>query len=302
MTRSKSVSWLLSTSFATTVLLTTGCASLAPEKPAPNLALSPGSESHFATAAFESSNGITTYKTEDGKKHKAEWIACKNPEATPSIFVMHGDKAGFDKNKFCGGWMAQAFLSKGYSVVTVNRPGYGASTGPADFVGDASIEALFWGGNAAINTAKLQPLVGVWGYSSGATAAAFVSKRFKNLKFALLGGGVYDLEETLNQSNDKYLLAEIKMVQKIFGEDSLPDRSIGYDVSKMPEQVILYHGKLDKSAPYHQAVAFRDALASSQYKVALQGLDNLGHEIPWKQHRKIIETLLPSTQKSAASQ
>src|SRR5262249_22092855 len=137
-----------------------------------------------------------------------------------------------------------------------------------------------------------KPLTGAWGYGTGATAAALASKQLPGLKFLLLGGGIYDYEETAKGTSDAYLKKDIATIKKTGGEAAIEQRSVGYDPSGLPKRVSLYQGAQDTVAPVGQAKAFADSLESAGgYQVTFQALEGLGHDIPWVQHRRIIEGL-----------
>src|SRR5690606_17999703 len=102
----------------------------------------------------------------NGVKYQAEWIACGLKKPVATILVMHGDRAGYDPKDFCDGWIAQTFLAQEVEVIAVNRPGFGASTGKADFAGPQSIAAIAAGSREALQSAKSpHPISGAWGYS-----------------------------------------------------------------------------------------------------------------------------------------
>src|SRR5690606_21246091 len=142
------------------------------------------------------------------------------------ILAMHSDRAGFDAAQFCRGGIAQTVLAAHVAVVTVNRPGYGASTGTPDFSGPLSQAA----DAAGLKAAKVSPAVtGAWGYDTGATAAALLSRGLSGLQFLILGGGVYDMEETLATTQDAYLRKDIERIKSTGGNNAIEDRSIAYE-------------------------------------------------------------------------
>ncbi len=271
------------------------CASLG-QKIEPNLTISDTSEIDFAPVAFQPVDGVADYKFAN-MPYKAEWVNCRiatKPKGT--ILVMHSDRSGFEKGKFCNGWMAQTFLSQGFDVVTVNRPGYGASTGTPDFSGAQSLVAVPAGVADALAKGKNQkPLTGVWGYDTGATAAALVSKKLSGVKFLILGGGIYDYEQAGKATQDSYLKKDIETIRATGGEKAIEDRSIAFDVSGLPKNIAMYHGKQDQTVSPADAKAFADSLESAgQYRVTFQVIDGVAHDIPWGHHRKILEVLVHS--------
>jgi hypothetical protein len=279
---------------ATVVLI--GCASLAKDERSDQLTIAQSSSNDFKAVAFEQTTGLAAYEFMK-QPFKVEWIDCKTSKPRGTIFAMHRDRAGFEDKKFCDGWIAQTFLSQGFDVITVNRPGYGDSDGVVDFAGAQSMVALATGLKAALaKGANPKPVEGVWGYSTGASAAALYAKSHPGLKFLILGGGIYDYEQTLKETSDDYIRKDIEAIQKTGGAKAMEDRSVAYDVSGLPPVIVMYHGKLDTSAPLEQAKAFNDGLLSSGgYKVNYQVIEGVTHEMPWTQHRKILEILLRST-------
>lgn len=269
------------------------CASLNQEDEDEDMELTSSSEREFDAVAFEAKAGLADYKAQ-GESFQAEWIRCsRKKKAAATILVMHGDQAGYDRDDFCGGWVAQSFLSQRFNVITVNRPGFARSNGIADFVGDLSLAALEAGVDAA-KRKKSPPVEGIWGYSSGATAAVRFARKMADVNFLILGGGVYDLTRTLYETKDNYLKKDIGVIKKTGGEDALYERSVAYDVGGLPKHIAIYHGKKDKAVAPSQAESFSDTLISSEYDADLQMLKGVGHDIPWKHHRKILEILAHS--------
>lgn len=248
-----------------------------------------------ASVTFTRFSGIADYTYKD-MPLKVEWLGCR-PSANEkgTVLVMHRDKSGYDPLKFCEGWIAQTFLANGLAVVAVNRPGFGNSNGRSDFHGGKSMAAIKKGLQTALATMKpLQPPSGVWGYSSGAPAALFASKSVETLRWAIVGGGVYDLEDTLQKSEDSYIKREIEDVKKVEGSRGLEDRSISYDVSGLPKRIIVYHGREDQSVPVTQAVSFEETLNANEYQATMQLVDGSTHDIPAATHRQLLEVLLHS--------
>jgi pimeloyl-ACP methyl ester carboxylesterase len=277
------------------VLVLSGCATLSPKKDdGADLSITQTSEIEFVTVSAQAVQGLADYKFA-GADHKAEYIDCKVANAKATIILSHTDRAGFDTAKFCPGWIAQSFLSQGFDVIAVNRPGYGKSTGNPDFSGAQSLVAMEAGVNAAMAAAKNPHKPGgIWGYSTGVTGAALLARKLGNLKFMMLGAGVYDYDLTLSSTQDSYLKKDLEKIKETGGNKAIEDRSIAYDVSGFPKNVIIYHGRQDTAVSPDQAKSFSDSLESSEYHVTFQVLDGVTHNIPWVHHRKILEVLARS--------
>ncbi len=272
-----------------------GCASIGSGKKNPELDLAADAKAEvFVPVKAVSARGEAAYDFA-GKTQQAEWLSCRGQgKAVGTVLVMHADRVGFDPKRFCAGWIAQTFLSQNYDVMTVNRPGFGTSTGAVDYSGAASRAALAAAVPAALAAGpKSAALVGAWGYGSGAVAAALAAKELKTLQFLLLGGGVYDFEDAAQSSKDADLLKEIAAIKKAGGDKAIEERSLAYDASGLPKRIAVYAGKDDQVVPSGQAKALADALESSgDYKVTFQLIDGAGHDIPWFHHRKVLEVLL----------
>jgi hypothetical protein len=268
-----------------------GCAHLATDDSELTIA-SDDMEATFEPVASQQMSGFADYKVGEATQ-KAQWIACLGKSTKATVVAMHASHAGFDPARFCAGWLAQTFLSQGFDVVTVNRPGFGASTGALDFWGPGATAAVTAGLEAALAKGP-KPLKGAWGYGTGAAAATAFARKHGKFAWLILGGGIYDLEETEKSTADSDLRAEIETLRKKGGDKAIEDSSVGYDVSGLPKRLVIYHGKLDKDAPIKQAQAFSDTLQSSGYQVNFQLIEGVAHDIAWNHHRRLLEVLARS--------
>ncbi len=277
------------------VLSISGCAYLGTGEQEDDLSLRNSSDDKMILIDSFLHKGSTPYKF--GKaSFAAEWMSCTNSKSKKSVLVMHQETIGFDSQNFCTSWVGQSFLSAGYNVVTVNRPGFGASTGKQDFSGLQSMKAIKATLIDAASKSKISSITGIWGYSSGAVAAARYAKEIspRGLKFLILGSGVYDLEETAETTKDGNLKDRLAQIKTQFGDDAFDSRSIAYDVEGLPKKIFLYHGKKDKAVLPSQSRDFYDSLISSEYRVSLEMIKGIGHKIPEKTHRKILQVLAHS--------
>jgi len=277
---------------AVSISALSGCANL-PKGADQALEVKDKISDNFAPVAFVAASSVVPF-TYKGQLARGEWITCKAEGAKATALLMHSDRAGFAKDKFCSGWIAQTFLASGYDVVTVNRPGYGGSDGEPDFIGAESLISLSVVVPAALSAAGIpNPVSLVWGYDTGATAAALAAKKLGGIKTAILGGGVYDYEDTLRTTGDDYLRTDLTAIKRAGGDKAFEDRSIAYDLNSLPGNIVIYHGTNDKAVPLAQAKAFHDSLVSNgHFRVTYQVVVGQGHDLPWLYHRHLIETML----------
>jgi hypothetical protein len=276
-------------------LLSVGCASLGgTQEKSTDLTITQTSHVEFTPVAAEAFVGMSNYQF-GGATHQVEFINCKISSPKSTIITVHSDRAGFDVSKFCEGWIAQSFLSQGFDVIAVNRPGYGNSKGSPDFGGAQSIAAMEAGVKSAARIGRnLHQTAGIFGFSTGVASAALLSKKMPNLKFLILGSGVYDYEAALADTKDSYLKRDLNKIKDTGGNKAIEDRSIAYDVEGLPKTIVIYHGKQDTAVPPEQAKAFSDSLKSSEYQVTFQILEGVNDDIPWMHHRQILEVIARS--------
>ncbi len=278
-------------------LIAAGCATLSQKddnQQKLDLKITDSAPEQKPAVASTAQSGLVDYAFKK-QNFKAEWQACVPDGSKATALLVDDLGAAFDGGGFCNDWLAQTFLAAGYAVILVNRPGYGRSTGAKDASGPHSQAAILAGAGAAQAAVKsLKPISGVWAFSLGVPAAAFVAKKLSGLRWAVFGAGIYDAEVTMNTTQDKKLRARIAAAGQ--DEDAYETRSIAWDNAGLPKKVILYHGKDDVAVLPAQVQSFRDSLATAEYDVTLQTIAGVSHEIPAATHRQIIEIVLRSLQ------
>lgn len=235
---------------------------------------------------------VVSYSYQE-RSESVEYLGCSQAEAKASWVLVNRDHAPFAPTTFCGGWIAQAFLSRGFNVIGINRPGYGASTSDRDLGGLSSAAAIQ---GALVGAKEKHPefsqIVGYWGYGAGATAVLLHSRAQKLNNQLLLGGGIYDLEKVHKATTNPELRTEIEQLVKVQGPKAYEERSPAWDFQGLPHTLSLYHGAADTEVPVSQAQSFRDSLAAQQHQVKLRIVDQASHDIAWQAHRDLIQSLL----------
>ena len=169
----------------------------------------------------------------------------------PALFLVPGhSRTAFDMLP-----QAVRFAKAGFAVMAASQPGYGGSTGPADFAGPATFAAL----KDAAERFAAQPFVdrermGVYGYSRGALAAAELAARTDLFKASVLGGGIYDFKAAYDQVTLDGIRENMKTESGLDAE-AIRFRSPIEDMSGLDGPVLIVHGAADVNAPPAQAEA-----------------------------------------------
>jgi pimeloyl-ACP methyl ester carboxylesterase len=172
---------------------------------------------------------------------------------------------------------ARLFAIRGYTVMLVSMPGYGQSTGPADFMGPATLSAA----EAALAEFRTSSFVNpkrivVWGVSRGATVAAEMAERSTDLRGAVLQSGIYDLWATYRGTKlpgfREAIVAEV-------GADSAAwsARSPLLRAKQVKMPVLVLHGDRDENVPVGQARAMVAAVRAAGASVDTVFVGNATH-------------------------
>ena len=145
------------------------------------------------------------------------------------------------------------FARAGFATVAVSQPGYGGSTGPADFAGPRTFAAL----RAAAERFAREPYVdaahmGIYGYSRGALAAAELAARTDLFRAAVFGGGIYDFRAAYDQVGLAGIRANMASEAGL-SEAAVRFRSPILDMAGLDGPVLIIHAAEDANAPPAQA-------------------------------------------------
>lgn len=181
--------------------------------------------------------------------------------------------------------------SRGYVAAAISQPGYGNSSGPPDFCGPFTQEAVL----VAIDFLRKQTFIkpdklALFGYSRGAIVASMVATRDQRLGAVVLGAGAYDFFKwypTPLPGIDTLIRMEAGTSAEAFKA-----RSSIYHVEKIKTPVLLLHGARDERVPVRQAEAFAEKLKANGIVFKMKIFPNAGHSIPIDvQYREIYPFL-----------
>lgn len=152
------------------------------------------------------------------------------------------------------------FAKEGFACVAITQPGFGRSDGPPDFVGPKTVRVLEMG----YERFKKEPHVdsgrmGLFGYSRGAMAASLLAVRLTDVKAAVLGAGIYDLQKAYDEVEIDGIRINMKL-ETGWTDEAIGERSSARMMEKLSCPVLILHGEKDKNSPVSQAYLLRDRL------------------------------------------
>ena len=152
------------------------------------------------------------------------------------------------------------FARLGFASLSVGTPGFGKTELKADFLGKRTINAYITGYKTFARESFVdKDKIAVFGYSRGAIAASLMITRIKNVKAAVLGGGVYDLKKAYDELTIKGIKENIK-TETGLTDKAFKERSSVFHMKNLNCPVLIIHGENDTNAPTNQAYLLRDKL------------------------------------------
>ena len=192
----------------------------------------------------------------------------------PAILLLHGADARAQRFRRA----MLAHVHDGFIMMSISLPGFGASTGPEDYAGPKSVEAVL--GAIRYLSAKVNVRKGgifVYGIGQGASTAALTAARSANVSGLVLENGFYDLEKTyphLSQKQ-KYRIRALlggTPAQKI---ETYRERSPILVAGKVKAAVLLLHSQ-GRPYPIGGAEAFLKTIEERGGSAELQKIKHQG--------------------------
>uniref|UniRef100_A0A832I433 Alpha/beta fold hydrolase n=1 Tax=Eiseniibacteriota bacterium TaxID=2212470 RepID=A0A832I433_UNCEI len=216
----------------------------------------------------------------------------------PGLLLVHGH-GGSARGMLA---MASALSKRGWAVMLLSMPGYGASAGPPDFMGPATLAAA----SAALDRLAASPGVdrarlAAWGVSRGATVVAELASRRDDLRAVVAQAGIYDLWAAHRGARIAGLR---EVIEAQAGRDSAGwrERSPLLRAGRVRAAVLLLHGEEDPNVPIGQARAYAAALRAAGAAVEVRWFPGAGHALPRAEvNRTALDFLARHTAASAAA-
>jgi dipeptidyl aminopeptidase/acylaminoacyl peptidase len=218
----------------------------------------------------------------------------------PTVVLLHGHQeiirpGGKDFVKW---GVLKQLSSRGYLAIAVSQPGYGNSSGPADFCGPFTQHAVA----AVIAKLRAEGLASpkkllIEGISRGAVTAGLVAAQDPSISGLVLISGVYDLPAYVNDPNAssvKQSVVKALMAETGGTTDALNERSLMRYASKVKAASLILNGAKDDRTDPGQARSLADQITRAGGKARAIIYPKFSHKIPVEERNKDIDPFIDS--------
>jgi dipeptidyl aminopeptidase/acylaminoacyl peptidase len=215
----------------------------------------------------------------------------------PVIVLLHGHqewpRAG--GKDFVQWGVLDEFAGRGYLAVAISQPGYGGSTGSADFCGPltqhavaAVIAKLHADGYVKDNKILIQ------GVSRGALVAGMVAAHDPSIRGIVLISGLYDLPAYASHAKSAMAVSIVDSMKAETGgtTEALKARSLLYYAQDIKAETLILNGGKDDRTDPDQARRVAEIINAHGGHARAIVYPEYGHQIPVEIRNKDVEPFI----------
>jgi len=225
----------------------------------------------------------------------------KKPAGTgpwPAVIFLHGHQEGARPGGevFVRWGVLDRFAGRGYLAVAVSQPGYGNSTGPADFCGTFTQHAV----SGIIAKLRADGYVApgrvvIEGISRGALVAGLIAASDASVTGIVLISGLYDLPRFVvdpKSSPMKTSVVNSMRRETGGGDDALRVRSVLNYASNIKTSTLILNGEKDERTDPGQARHLAEEITRHGGNARAIIYPDQGHQIPIEVRDKDIDPFI----------
>jgi dipeptidyl aminopeptidase/acylaminoacyl peptidase len=187
------------------------------------------------------------------------------------------------------------YATRGYLAVSISMPGFGNSSGPSDFCGPFTVDAVI----GVLNKLEQEHLASphkivIEGVSRGAVVAGLAGARDHSIAGLVLISGVYDLNQYIERpiSNEAKLIS--KGIEQEFGGNSaaLRVRSVLDYAQDIKAATLIMNGAKDDRTDPSQARELANAINNDGGRAEVIIYPNFGHHISVKVRNEVVDPFI----------
>ena len=215
----------------------------------------------------------------------------------PTIILLHGHQewpqaGGKDFVKW---GVLDERAGRGYLAVAVSQPGYGGTTGPADFCGpftqhavEAVIAKLHADGYIKGNRVLIQ------GVSRGAMVAGMVAAHDPSIRGIVLISGLYDLPAYASHARSAMAVSIVDSMKAETGgtPEALKTRSLLYYAQDVKAETLILNGAKDDRTDPDQARRVAEVINAHGGQARAIVYPEYGHQIPVEVRGKDVDPFI----------
>ena len=215
----------------------------------------------------------------------------------PTVVFLHGHQDGPRPGgkDFVTWGVLDRFAKRGYLAVAVSQPGYGGSTGPADFCGRYTQDAV----SAVITKLRKDGYASpdkvlIEGISRGALVAGLIAAHDPSITGIVLISGLYDLPQFManSESRQAKLVAQSIIEETGGGDDALRARSVLYFAQNIRAATLIMNGAKDDRTYPEQARRLAKEIKAHGGKARIIVYADYGHQIPVGVRDSVIDQFI----------